>query len=493
MSSLRIALATLLLLPATRALAAPAPLADVASDRLATVAAAAAVGQRLRVLGIEVPSTSETLALDVERFEVFAPDAEIVVHGESGVRRRRVPATVFFRGGVAGEPESRSFLAVLPNGRIQGIVTRPGDDHFLIDTAPEGAARSGAGQRLQAERAYSTLLEPEGEGWACEANGLTPPAEVPGLDLIASSTASGAGGDALQPSTAPLVAHTARVAIETDHEFLQLFAGNSAAAISYVGNLIGYASTIYQSEISTSLVVQSVSLWSTASDPWAQSSTTCGLMEFGRYWNKNKTGVSRTIAHFLSGKALGGGVAWIGALCRGPFSASASCTGIPTDAPWGGDYGFTASISGRFDINNPRVIWDIVAVTHEIGHNFNSPHTHCYNGLGGSSSPVDKCNGSSPGCYSGATSLPGPAGSGSGTIMSYCHLVRGSYSDLSLNFGTGHPYGIQPGRVPSRMAAHVAAVASTKPACLAPAAGALIFADGFEASALPGVWGDANP
>ena len=120
MSSLRIALATLLLLPATRALAAPAPLADVASDRLATVAAAAAVGQRLRVLGIEVPSTSETLALDVERFEVFAPDAEIVVHGESGVRRRQVPATAprwrgrTYPGVVAASCHEPSRLGLLP-------------------------------------------------------------------------------------------------------------------------------------------------------------------------------------------------------------------------------------------------------------------------------------------------------------------------------------------------------------------------------------------
>ena len=141
----------------------------------------------------------------------------------------------------------------------------------------------------------------------------------------------------------------------------------------------------------------------------------------------------------MSGKSLGGGIAWLGVLCRSGFNASASCPGVPTDAPWGGGYGFTANLSGTFNVNNPTVMWDIMAVSHEIGHNFNSPHTHCYAGLGGNGSPIDQCYGNESGCYTGVGSLPGPAGAGSGTIMSYCHLVRSSYSDVSLNFGTGHP------------------------------------------------------
>lgn len=110
-----------------------------------------------------------------------------------------------------------------------------------------------------------------------------------------------------------------------------------------------------------------------------------------------------------------------------------------------------------------------MAVAHEIGHNFNSPHTHCYNGLGGSSSPVDECyNGQADsGCYAGTQRLPGPAGAGAGTLMSYCHLLSPGMSNLSLTFGAGHPYGVLPQRVPDRMRAHVAATAGSNPACLA--------------------------
>ena len=202
-------------------------------------------------------------------------------------------------------------------------------------------------------------------------------------------------------------AYTARVAIETDYEYYAKF-GNSTTASTYASNLIGYASTLYQAEVNTNLVIQSISLWTTSADPWAQTTTTCGLMEFGHYWNLNKTGVSRSIAHFLSGKA-GSGVAWVGSLCSGAFGSSSSCSGLPTDAPWGGGYGFTAGISGAFNISSPTVMWDIVAVAHEIGHNFNSPHTHCYNGIGGSTSPVDQCRSGESGCYLGTQSLPGDA------------------------------------------------------------------------------------
>jgi hypothetical protein len=51
--------------------------------------------------------------------------------------------------------------------------------------------------------------------------------------------------------------------------------------------------------------------------------------------------------------------------------------------------------------------------------------------------------------------------------MSYCHLLSPGMSNLSLTFGTGHPYGVLPQRVPDRMRAHVEATAAIAPTCLA--------------------------
>ena len=427
------------------------------------MAAGAPVGAGLRLENVQVADTGETAAFVLQRFQVFADDAQITIHGKGGATKvLPAPANTYFRGTVSGEPDSRVFLTVLPDGRTEGIVTRAEDTYMI---GGDEAAAKALDAPLEMRRVEPVMMKAaRGEGFAC-GNTALPQSQHPLEDLVLNAAPA-----APETAAAGTVLHTARVAIETDYEYYAKF-NNATTATNYAGNLLGYASTIYVNEISTSLVVQSVSLWTTPSDPWTQTgSTLCGLMEFGRYWNLNKTGVSRTIAHFLSGKNLGGGIAWLGVLCSGGFGASASCPGLPADASWGGGYGFTASISGTFNINAPTVMWDIMAVAHEIGHNFNSPHAHCYNGIGGSASPIDQCYSGESGCYSGAASLPGPAGAGSGTIMSYCHLVRGSYSDISLNFGTGHPYGVQPGREAARMSSYVTTTANANPACLAPVA-----------------------
>jgi hypothetical protein len=448
----------LLLSLAGPASAAGSRRATFASRDLGGAAAVTPIGGRVRLSGVET-DLGERSAFLLERFAVFAADARIVIHSDEGDVVKRAPANVYFRGTVEGEADSRVFLAVLADGTAQGVVTR-GEETYLIgdDEAP---VKAQGPRPLEMRRVDPVLLKTSrGDGYTCGADKL-PQNMHPLEDLVPGA----APGGAIKATTAALPAYTARVAIETDYEYYARF-NNTTTATNYVGSLIGYASTVYAGEINTSLVVQSVSLWTTTGDPWTQTSTMCGLMEFGRYWNKNKTGVSRTIAHFLSGKGLGGGIAWLGVLCSNAFGASANCPGVPTDASWGGGYGFTANISGNFNPNNPTLVWDVVAVAHELGHNFNSPHSHCYNGIGGSASPIDQCNGSESGCYSGTTSLPGPTGAGSGTIMSYCHLVRGSFSDVKMTFGTNHPYGVQPGREAARMSSYVSSVAASKPACL---------------------------
>ena len=64
--------------------------------------------------------------------------------------------------------------------------------------------------------------------------------------------------------------------------------------------------------------------------------------------------------------------------------------------------------------------------------------------------------------------------------MSYCQLRPGGFINVTLTFGTGHPFGVQPERVPSRMFAHVQSQAGSHPGCLALQAVDLIFTNGFD-------------
>lgn len=83
--------------------------------------------------------------------------------------------------------------------------------------------------------------------------------------------------------------------------------------------------------------------------------------------------------------------------------------------------------------NVPTYSWNIEAMTHEIGHNLASPHTHaCF--WNGDNTAIDGCgpaSGNNEGCDA-------PLPTNGGTIMSYCHLVAG----VGINFA--HGFGEQP-------------------------------------------------
>jgi metallopeptidase family M12-like protein len=117
------------------------------------------------------------------------------------------------------------------------------------------------------------------------------------------------------------------------------------------------------------------------------------------------TGTPRDLVHMVSGKPVQGGIAYVNVLCNASFG-----------------YG-VSQVFGSFDLAMPSQIWDVEVFAHELGHEFGSPHTHCY------SPPVDMCYNMEAGCYSGAV-VPSQ-----GTIMSYCHLNAGGLANISLVFG----------------------------------------------------------
>jgi len=427
------------------------------------------LGGRLRLEGIVLdPSTpsAQPQSLELHRVEVFTPEAQIVVHGDGGTHHLPVPDDAFFRGTVVGDPDSLAFLAVHAGDVVRGAVRSGGRIVALEPDRPTASGPGAAALSLVARspaRVTEKNADGEPRGFRCDAGDLTPPPRLQGTAGLA-PWADPRSAQLLPKAQA--ASYTAKAAIETDYEFFLKF-GNTTDETNYITDLIGFSSGIYDQEIATDLQISYLSLWSTSSDPWTQSNPSCALYELGRYWNDKHGGVSRTFTHMMSGKNNGGGVAWVGVLCLGGFNVNigTGCSGLtPAIDNYGGAYGYTGDLDANFDPNNPTVVWDIVAVSHEIGHNFNSPHTHCYETLGGSSQPIDECYGTQSGstCYSGPTSLPcAPGTPGCGTIMSYCHLLAGGFNNISLTFGTGHPYGVLPQRVPDRMRAHVDSVASS--------------------------------
>jgi len=393
------------------------------------------------VRGVEIEAFG-TADLDVSEVEVFDPAARIIVNAGSGERDAPRPPTRFMRGGIRGMHGSVVAITITDDGGISGLITdgaitwqlrRRGSDAAL-EAATVDASRGGPRSPFQCGN--DTLVEPPELAASRLLMGSPPPSEPLPVGQLYKVT----------------------LAIETDHEFYQLMGSSASAASNYVGSLFNYVGALYELESQTRLTVGDVFLWTTAADPWTQSGgTSPQLTEFRNYWTSNRAGVSRTLAHFLSGRALGGGIAYLDTLCNSSFG-----------------YGLSANLNGT--IQTPSgIAWDAVVVAHELGHNFSSPHTHCYGGIGGTANPVDACwnQEGGAGCWSGPTSLPGAggltggtSGSRNGTIMSYCHQIAGGIGNISGTFGFGFNHGVQPDRVPTRMFNRVAAVAAGNPACI---------------------------
>lgn len=297
------------------------------------------------------------------------------------------PSVTLLRGDLDGEPGSRVFIAVDDHG-MQGYVVSDGRT-FIVSSGPPGAGLPTL--IYEVGKTPAELLEITVPG--CDAESL----EGYPKEAIASVPAEG--------GVAGATCRAVQIAIETDHEFLaDLFAGSTADATNYIYTLLGASSEIYEAQLATRLEVSFIRFWPSAGDPWEGGSTSAQLYQFRDLWNIGMTWLPRDLGHFLSGRPLGGGVAWLSAICAGDYG-----------------YGLSANLNGSFpypieDHNSQN--WDLMVVSHELGHNFGSPHTHSY------APPLD-------GCGNGDCSQ-----AWGGTIMSYCHTCPGGMSNMIMEF---HP------------------------------------------------------
>ncbi|MEM8997504.1 MAG: M12 family metallo-peptidase, partial [Acidobacteriota bacterium] len=331
-------------------------------------ARAVAPGDGLRLTGValdgDAPST-----LELRRLRIFTPGATLLVDVDGENVALEAPDVTWYTGHVAGVPGSRASLGVRASGEVRGVVSKSGG-HWMIGRSP-GAALTANVQVRRVDQ--MSELQSHG-GHRCGTSDLILPDDLlPTAPLHASLAESletkvrqarKATTDGANPT------YTARIAVETDTQFLDKFGDNSAAALAYLGDIFAYVTGIFQDEIDTSLEITHSQFWAT-SDPWTQNNPGCALLEFGRYWNDNNSGIDRTIAHFFSGRNNGGGIAWVGVLCSGAFNFQASllgCSLTPDSDNYGGAYGYTGDMDANFDLDNPTFVWDVYGWNHEVGH-----------------------------------------------------------------------------------------------------------------------------
>ncbi len=329
------------------------------------------------------------LDLWLTEFRVTTDRTAIVVmqQGEAGdavPNYGYAPDVRMFQGEVVGVDQSLVYLAFSPTA-VSGFISIEGR-MAVISNGPRGDGAV----------VISDLSNlPHGAiNWAdfdCQVIEVPAPAE------------QGDGGVAALPTCKVI-----ELAIETDNEFRGQF-GSDQAAINYAVQLMGGLNAIYRNQQNLVPVMNYLRVWSVGTtDPWTGTDRLSQLQQFRESWAGGGPDGSnpRDLAHMFSAKGLGGGIAYLNAVC---------------DAGYG--FAVSADLNGFFPFplqNNSWQNWDIVVTAHEMGHNCGCSHTHDL-GVDGCGAVPQNCDGAS-----------------SGTIMSYCHQCPGGMANIVLNFASAN-------------------------------------------------------
>ena len=316
-------------------------------------------------------------------------------------------------GRVAGEPGSDVALSFSQFGSRGWIQSQGGLFHLMARPGAEGDWSNGE-VRFVAER---TLLE---EGFEpspyCVADelaaALAEDTEEPGAPTPRPATPG-----AVLPASLDLL--DLPLSIDCDYQVFQLF-GDLSAEMAYVTTLLGWVSARYEEQISTVFSYPYLNFWTTSNDPWTAPDDPINndcidlLYEVQAAWSYGNVPGGGLLGHVISGAPLGCGVAWRPGLCNEPYNFSVS-----------------TQLNGmvQFPVQQQPDNWDFMVVAHELGHNLDAPHTHDY------CPPLDEC---APSGYYGACQSQQVCTS-QGTLMSYCHLCSGSYTNITTYF---HPQSV---------------------------------------------------
>ncbi len=208
-----------------------------------------------------------------------------------------------------------------------------------------------------------------------------------------------------------------KVYIETDQQIFINQGRNTTRVINFVTGLFNVVRTLYQNErINTS--ISQINVWTTPDPYIGLTKTEDVLPAFG---SAMSSGFNGDLAHLFSASYRDGGRGHLNSLCLTASKRVAVTSGMSnTIVPF------------------PTYSEDANIVTHEMGHNLGSDHTHdcVWNGDG---TAIDGCGpnaGYAPKSPGGCPTAAEPPNGG--TIMSYCYL-----RPVGVNFNRG--FGNQPG------------------------------------------------
>jgi flagellar hook assembly protein FlgD len=359
-------------------------------------------------LQLALPLESRTLHLLLEPYNAFAPNATLIAKTASGdVPIQLDEHFALYRGSVEGEPSSMVNVSV-SNDALQ-MVIHLGTEVLTVERVPaEPQDKNASIAQANDEQLYVIYTRSDNKEqrtFSCQTDENSP-ASLGDNDhghqpLSTKKNTQQQSAERLE----------AEMAVEIDLATYQALGSNQTQATQYAAGVIAAVSQMYERDLNTRLVVSSVQVWTTA-DPYTSiTSTGSALDRMTQTWNSTFRSVRRDLAHLLTVRSLGGGMAWVDALCGNA------------------GYGVSSGVRAAFPIDPA---WTTMVVAHEIGHNFGSRHTHSCWWQGGA---IDRCapaENVAPGQAPCFTSVVASRG----TIMSYCHTQPGGMANIDMRF---HP------------------------------------------------------
>ncbi len=341
---------------------------------------------RVTLTGVPLP-LGASAELDLARVTIADAGGRVDVDGVPQAPSA-APQVTLWAGHVTNDPDSAVYLGFSASGSRGFIRTAGVLFQVLAAPGPNGDWAATTSTIINSDQvvppASATIPD-----W-CHAlpnpnHPITLPIARPASTSIASTT------------VVPI--YSARIGIETDTQYYNLF-NDLAAAQSYLAQLLGAVSYRYREQVGVILTYPYIGLH-TGPDQWVSQENGSGagglLGEFQAAWSGGHAPVAANDYCFVSGAGLGGGVAWLPGLCD-PTYGFAVCGNIGGNTP--------------FPVSVGALNWDFIVVAHELGHNFGAPHTHDY------CPPADQC---APAGYFGQCQTQQVCTT-QGSIMSYCHL-----------------------------------------------------------------------
>jgi len=350
-----------------------------------------------------IPLTvSDFVELELTRTNIFSGDSKYSTITPSGKTPYNYKKGIYYKGIIKGDNNSIAGISIFENNVI-GIISDSKGNYVLgkIDNKPNATSVDYVYYK-ESDLKVKNKFE-------CKVNDYDEKMSKTTQKAIQNLAKIKENNPDYINSTLPI-----KVYFEADYAMYQNYSSYPNYVFDVLTAEFNFVKTLYQNEqIPTE--ISEVGVW-TSPDPYMQFNDSYEiLLNFG---GRNKDNFYGNIAQLVS---LGhdqvlGGIAWINVLCQ-PYS--------PQDS------------SGRYSFVNidtliwgyPSYTWDVEVMTHEMGHNIGSKHTHaCVWPVDpGVIGAIDSCYTAEGNCFT--FTQPNY----NGTIMSYCHL-NGAIN-FSLGFG----------------------------------------------------------